>query len=111
MSYKQLTQEQRYHIGALKKSGLSQTAIAKEVGVHKSTITRELQRNSGQRGYRPKQAHALAQRRQRDRARTPRIAAETWEMAETHLRQEWSPEQISGWLQREHKLGLSHERI
>ena len=111
MSHQQLTQEQRYHIAALQKAGYSQTNIAKEVGVHKSTITRELQRNSGQRGYRPKQAHALAQSRQRDRARTPRIAPETWEMVETHLRQEWSPEQISGWLQRQHKLRVSHERI
>jgi IS30 family transposase len=111
MSYKQLTQEQRYHIWALKKTGFSQTDIATEIGVHKSTITRELQRNSGQRGYRPKQAHALAQRRQQDRARTPRIAAQTWEMVETHLRQQWSPEQISGWLRREHKQRVSHERI
>jgi IS30 family transposase len=111
MSYKQLTQEQRYHIWALKKAGLGRTDIAQEISVHKSTITRELQRNSGQRGYRPKQAHDLAQSRQQDRARTSRIAPSTWEMVETHLRQEWSPEQISGWLQREHKLCLSHERI
>jgi transposase, IS30 family len=79
--------------------------------VQKSTITGELQRNTGQRSYRPKQAHALAQSRQRDRARTPRMAAHTWELVETHLRQEWSPRQISGWLQRVHKLCLSHERI
>ena len=111
MSYQQLTQEQRYHIWAMKKTGSSQTAIAKEIGVHKSTITRELQRNTGQRGYRPKQAHELAQRRRQDRARTPRITAETWQTVETHLRQEWSPEQISGWLQREHKPSVSHERI
>ncbi len=111
MSYTQLTQEQRYHIAALKKTGTSQTDIATEIGVHKSTISRELRRNSGQRGYRAKQAHALAQSRQRDRARTPHIAPETWEMVETHLRQEWSPEQISGWLQREHKERVSHERI
>ena len=111
MSYKQLTQEQRYHIWALKKAGFSRTDIAKEVGVYKSTITRELQRNSGQRGYRPTQAQALAQSRHQARARTPRIAAETWTLVVTHLRREWSPEQVSGWLQREHKLHVSHERI
>ena len=77
MSYKQLTQEQRYHIWALKKTGTSQTTIAREIGVHKSTITRELQRNSGQRRYRPTQAHCLAQSRKLHRARTPRIAGET----------------------------------
>ncbi len=111
MSYQQLTQEQRYHIWAMKKTGTRQSDIAQEIGVHKATITRELQRNTGQRGYGPKQAHTLAQSRQRDRARTPRIAPETWELVETHLRQEWSPEQVCGWLRREHQLCVSHERI
>lgn len=111
MSYQQLTQEQRYHIWALKKAGTSQTEIAKEVGVHKSTISRELRRNTGQRGYRPKQAHSMATSRQQTRARTSLIAAQTWMIVETHLRQEWSPEQVSGWLRREHKLHVSHERI
>ena len=111
MSYKQLTQEQRYHIWALKKAGFDQTEMAPEVGVHKSTISRELRRNSGQRGYRPKQAQAMARARQQARASSTRIAAETWTLVEGHLRQEWSPEQVSGWLHQEHKLGVSHERI
>ena len=111
MSYQQLTQEQRYHIWALKKAGFDQTEIAHEVGVHKSTISRELRRNSGQRGYRPKQAHSMATARQQARASATRIAAETWILVEQHLRQEWSPEQVSGWLRREHKLRVSHERI
>jgi IS30 family transposase len=111
MSYKQLTQEQRYHIWALKKAGFDQTQMAQEVGVHKSTISRELRRNSGQRGYRPKQAHIMATARQQARVSATRIAAETWTLVEQHLRQEWSPEQVSGWLRREHKLHLSHERI
>ena len=111
MSYQQLTQEQRYHIWALKKAGFSRTDIAQEVGVHKSTISRELRRNTGQRGYRPKQAQAMATARQQARASATRIGAQTWTLVETHLRQEWSPEQVSGWLQREHKLQVSHERI
>jgi IS30 family transposase len=111
MSYTQLTQEQRYHIWALKKAGLNQTAIAQEVGVHKSTISRELRRNTGQRGYRPKQAHVLAISRQQERACTPRITPETWAKVEEGLGQEWSPEQVSGWLWREFRLPVSHERI
>jgi IS30 family transposase len=111
MSYKQLTQEQRYHIWALKKTGFNRTDIATEVGVHKSTITRELHRNTGQRGYRAKQAHSMATTRQKTRARTNRIATETWTLVEEHLRQQWSPEQISGWLRQKHQLGVSHERI
>jgi IS30 family transposase len=111
MSYTQLTQEQRYHIWAMKKAGFNQVQIAHEVGVHKSTISRELRRNKGQRGYRPQQAHGLATSRQRNRARTPHIAAATWEMVEDGLRQEWSPEQVSGWLWRQHQVRVSHERI
>ncbi len=41
MTYTQLTREQRYQIYALMKAGLCQTKIAKVVGVHKSTISRE----------------------------------------------------------------------
>ena len=65
MTYTQLTQEQRYQIYALLKIEPSQTKIAAVLGVHKSTISRELQRNRGQRGYRPQQAHRFAQQRRR----------------------------------------------
>jgi len=58
MSYTQLTQEQRYHIWPLKKVGFDQTRIALGVGVHKSTGFRQFRRNTGQRGYHPKQDHA-----------------------------------------------------
>ena len=47
MSLQQLTQGQRYHIWTLKKAGFSRTDIAQEVGVHKSTISRKLRRNTG----------------------------------------------------------------
>jgi transposase, IS30 family len=108
--YKQLTPEQRYQIYALKKAGHDRTAMAKIIGVHKSTISRELRRNSGQRGYRAKQAQQMATARQQGAHRT-RISAETWTLIEEHLRQEWSPEQISGWLSKQKKLRVSHERI
>ena len=58
--YRQLTQEQRYHISALIKAGYSQSNIAQMLRVHKSTISREIRRNKGERGYRPKQAHEKA---------------------------------------------------
>jgi transposase, IS30 family len=53
-TYTQLTQEERYQIHALMKAGHSQTEIASVLGRDKSTISRELKRNQGQRGYRPK---------------------------------------------------------
>ena len=86
MSYSQLTQEQRYQIWALKKAGMKQTAIAEEIGVHKSTICRELARNTGQRGYRPKQAHRLALERRRAKA-GPRITEDEWYRIEALLYQ------------------------
>ncbi len=48
--FTQLTQEQRYHIFGLRQAGNSQSTIADSVGVHKSTISRELARNHGERG-------------------------------------------------------------
>ena len=68
-TYTQLTQTQRYQISALLKIGHRQTEIAKASGVNKSTISREIRRNRGRRGYRPKQAHQYAVER-RDKAKT-----------------------------------------
>ena len=46
MKYKQLTMKERYQIEALIKEGLSQRAIALNICVHHSTVSRELKRNS-----------------------------------------------------------------
>jgi IS30 family transposase len=56
MTYKHLSQAERYQIYALMKAGHDQSQIANLLDRHKSTITRELSRNTGSRGYRPKQA-------------------------------------------------------
>ena len=58
--YTQLTQEQRYQIYAFMKAHFSKTNIASEIGVHTSTVSREMRRNQGKKGYRPKQAHCMA---------------------------------------------------
>ena len=108
-TYTQLTQEQRYQISALKRIGICASQIAEEVGVHRATIGRELRRNAGERGYRPKQAHEKAIHR-RGKAR-PRIGTGSWEVVQAKLRQDWSPEQISGWLLRNHGVRISHEWI
>jgi IS30 family transposase len=110
MNYTQLTREQRYQIYALMKAGQNQTQMAVVVGCHKSTISRELRRNRGQKGYRPYQADEFAYDRQCDAYRS-RIAWETWQQVERLLRQEWSPEQISGRLKLEKQPTISHECI
>lgn len=108
--YTQLTQEQRYHIYYLKKTGSTQSMIANDIGVHKSTISRELSRNRGGRGYRPKQAQESALTRKQNRAK-PRISAATWELVESFLRLDFSPEQASGYLKITSGPSVSHERI
>jgi len=109
-SYKQLTLEQRYGIYSLKKTGYNQTEIATVTGVHKSTISRELRRNHGERGYRYQQAHCKAIERRKDKFPL-RIDRETWAMIEALISEDWSPEQISGWLKLEMNISVSHEWI
>jgi len=109
-NYTQLTREQRYQIKALLKMEHSQTQIAKVVGVHKSTISREIRRNVGGRGYRPKQAHERALYRRQGKAKLT-ISVETWQMIENRLRFDCSPEQITGWLKDESLPRVSHETI
>jgi len=94
----------------LLKIGLTQSKIAEEIGIHKSTISRELKRNRGGRGYRPKQAEAFAKERHQAKVR-PRIDGSTWAYIEQLLYKEWSPEQISGWMKKNMAVTVSHEWI
>jgi len=108
-TYHQLTQAQRYQIYALKKTKHSLAEIAAVIGVHKSSVSRELKRNRGKRGYRPQQAQELKLGR---RSKSVfRITAKAWAVVEKLLRQDWSPEQISGRLKKEQAIGISHEWI
>jgi len=110
MNYKQLTQEERYQIYALKKAGHDQAEIAELLERDKSTISRELRRNRGLKGYRPQQAHNLALRRRYDKAQ-PRIGNPVWQLVEALIRDEWSPEQIVGRVAMEQGVSISHEWI
>jgi IS30 family transposase len=109
-NYTQLTQEERYQIESLLKMGHHQSEIAVVLKRDKSTISREVRRKRSLRGYRPKQAQRLALARHEARAK-PRSDPGTWEWVESLLREDWSPEQISGWLLREQGLRASHEWI
>jgi len=110
MSYTQLTREQRYQIKVLLETDHSRTKIAQAICVNKSTISRELVRNRGQRGYRPGQADELAKTRRVEKVKR-RISEQTWLVVEDKLRLDWSPEQISGWLVKNGKNTVSHEQI
>jgi len=109
-TYTQLTCEERYQIKALLDIECSRTEIAQCLGVHKSTISRELHRNCGQRGYRPKQAHEKALERRSQKVQHT-INLEMWKVVEERLCLDWSPEQISGWLKKHQLQTISPERI
>lgn len=111
MSHKQLTREQRYHIYGLWRSGHTQVEIAKEVGVHKSTICRELSRNSRWNGYFPEQAQCFSEMRRKGARKKTIFTKEIEEFVREHLLKDWSPDQISGYAKKHNLFTISHERI
>jgi IS30 family transposase len=108
--YTQLTQEERYQIYILKKAEYNQAEIAELLERDKSTISRELRRNHGLKGYRPQQAHNLALQRRYDKMQ-PRIGDQVWQLVEALIREEWSPEQVVGRVEMEQGVSISHEWI
>ena len=111
MKYHRLTQEERYQIYALKKEGLTLEAIGNNIGRDKSTISRELMRNRGQRGYRPKQAHSLAKNRELSKKRYKKITPIHIEYINEKIKLKWSPEQISGRMKIDGLEAISYESI
>jgi transposase, IS30 family len=110
-TYKQLSQTQRYQIEILKKAGKNQKEIAALLGVSAATISRELKRNQGKKGYRPKQAQIKADKRRKQAAKALKMTEDVVLLIEEKIVLDWSPEQISGWLKAERGIAISHERI
>ncbi len=92
-----LTSAERRILYRLNKKGKSKVEIAELMGRHRSTIYRELRRNRGQRGYRPKQAQRLADQR-RLACRRGRKLEDTrlYQFVEDGLKKYWLPDQIAG---------------
>ena len=109
MGYHHLTTDARCQIYALKSTGIRQKDIAKFLKVSPSTISRELRRNSGPKGYHQYKADNMAiQRRTQASARPTRMTAEVVTLVKAKLHNEWSPEQISGRLKLS-GIHVSHE--
>ncbi len=113
MTYRQITLEERYTIWSLKRQGRSQAGIARHVGRDRSTISRELRRNCSPWDgcYRPDKAQEMANGRRSRSRRNWRFYGHEWQLVETLLRRDWSPEQVSGYLARAGILSISHETI
>lgn len=97
-----VTFEERRLLYLLKKKGKSNTEISELMGRHRSTVCRELSRNTGQRGYRPKQAQRLADERRLASRRPHKMDdPNVHQYVEQKLEQYWSPDQIAGRVQRD----------
>ena len=111
MNYNQLTENERYQIYSLKKAGHKQETIAQLLGRNPSTISRELNRNTGLRGYRPQQAQQLALARRKEAHKARKMTEAVKAMIETLIRQELSPQQTVDYIERNKGLSLHHETI
>ena len=115
--YNQLTLEQRYKIEALNLIGETQTQIASIVGVHKSTISRELKRNVPGSGinankyiawradYKTTQRHTSKPKRIRFTDEL-KLQAKEWMSS-----RRYSPELVSAQWGKDGIKGVSHEAI
>ena len=114
MTYVQITLEERYAISALRKLGSSSSAIARALGRHRSTISREVRRNAWRedgRTCRAFKAQGYTNQRRRVSRRNTQFTAAEWQVVERLLRADWSPEQVVGWCARFGLLAISHETI
>jgi len=113
VKYRQITSEERYRIAALRQVGYWPAAIARQLGRHRSTISRELQRNCSpwDGGYRPSKAQEQANGRRSRSRRNRRFGGQAWRRVVSLLREKWSPEQVSGSLRKSGELSISHETI
>ncbi len=109
--YSHLTYEKRCQIATLKKRGDSTASISKELEVDRSTINREILRNSGRKGYLYKQAHEKAKKRRAEVSNPNlKMTPQRILLINNDLRLQWSPVQISGRLKRQ-GVNISHETI
>lgn len=113
MTYRQLTDEERYTIAALRREGLNQAQIARRLGRHRSTVSREVRRNAARLdgAYRAQKAIERTNGRRSRARRNQHFSRRDLALVERKLRQQWSPEQISGRLRDDRILAISHETI
>lgn len=109
--YKQLTHKERYQIYALLKEGLNYSQIAKNIGFHKSTISRELSRNSNKENYHPDSASIKTFTRHRNKNKFIKITVNVQKYIHRYLKQDWTPEQVAGKLKLDYIADISHEAI
>ncbi len=111
-NYHQLTSEERYALSAMRKQGCTKAQIGRVLGRHRSTIGRELKRNTRKDGgYRPFTADERARGRRSRSRRNRQFGGAQWALVAQCLQEQWSPEQIAGRFKQDGLLSISHETI
>ncbi len=111
--YRQLGADERVQIATLRYQNFSLPHIARIVGRHRSTVWREVRRNRApyDGGYRSARAHERAVARRGRSRRNQQFGRAEMGRVETLLRQQWSPEQVAGYLRQGGEFSISHETI
>jgi len=110
VTYTRVTEIERSQIYALRQAGKGNNEIARIIGRDKGTVSREVRRNMGQKGYRHQQAH----RKAGERAKRPgprRFTEEVRRDVEEKLRKGWTPEIICGRAKLEGRAHVCKETI
>ncbi|MFT5719708.1 MAG: IS30 family transposase [Oleiphilaceae bacterium] len=93
---------------------MSCTDIALHLSRGQAIMSREIRRNTGLRGYRYQQADRKANQRHSTKNQALKLTSEVTFLIDKYIKQDWSPEEVCGWLRREEqpeKIELHHETI
>ena len=113
-NYSQLTDSERNQFYALRKAKIPMTAIAKQLSRSRTTLYNELSRNTGLRGYRPKQAQQFTDIRRAQTVLPLKMTPKVIVYIEDKLGLQWSPEQIANVMEADPDgpgIAVSHETI
>jgi len=112
MKHKHLSLQERYYIERALKNGDCQNAIAKALNRSQGTISKEIKRNTGKRGYRYKQANDFAHQRIMSKPKAIKLTNEVKLFINKEMTtHQSSPEQIAGRLNKLKGISLHHETI
>jgi transposase, IS30 family len=112
-SMSHITREQRYTISCMLEKGFKITEIARVVDKHKSVVSREIKRNCDQRSgrYKSDLTHRKYQKRMLEKPKKISFTQEIKAAVETLIREDYSPEQVEGFLKKTGQQTVSKERI
>ncbi len=113
-NYSQLTIGERNQFYALRKAKIPMKKIADQLNRSRTTLYNELSRNTGGRGYRPKQAQEFAEQRRIEKVQPLKMTPGVIKYIKDKLQLQWSPVQIANCIKSDPDapgIAISHETI